>query len=95
MMNLCVVNTLREYSSRTSYLRGNEIRLLISFLAPHKAVTKSTIGRWIKTVLSESGINDTYKAPSTRAGSTSAAKNKFLCIDKLKEVAGWKSAEIF
>ena len=47
---LCVVTTLKEYISRTEPLRGSESQLFVSYTKPHKAVSRDTIGRWVKTV---------------------------------------------
>ena len=72
--SLCVFSTLKEYLQRTETLRVTGSQLLISFQKPHKAVSRDTISRWIRTVMQLSGINlDVYKAHSTRAASVSAA----------------------
>ena len=36
---------------------SNNFKLFISFIRPHKPVTTSTVGRWIKSVLSSAGID--------------------------------------
>ena len=36
-----------------------QFKLFISFIRPHKLVTTSTGGRWIKSVLSSAGIDNT------------------------------------
>ncbi|KAK2556014.1 hypothetical protein P5673_022007, partial [Acropora cervicornis] len=45
---LCVYEALNYYISTTEKLR-NSTKLLVSFIKPHRAVTSSTIGRWIKS----------------------------------------------
>ena len=55
--NLCIVTLLNEYLERTRALREGS-RLLISFAKPHKAVTTSTVSRWLKLVLAQAGIHD-------------------------------------
>ena len=52
----CVYETLNYYISTTEKLR-NSTKLLVSFIKPHRAVTSSTIGRWIKIVLGQAGID--------------------------------------
>lgn len=47
---LCLVKRIQEYITRTMPLSGDETQLLISFVRPHKAVSKDAIGRWIKSV---------------------------------------------
>ena len=45
---LCPVETISVYIDQ---VRGNETKLFLSFIKPHKAVTSSTIARWLRTVL--------------------------------------------
>ncbi len=46
----------------------------MSFIRLHKAVTSSSIARWLKTILEEAGIDTTiFGAHSTRGASASAA----------------------
>ena len=54
---LCPVRTLDKYLDKTKQLRENENRLFISFIKPHKAVTSSSIARWLRTILEEAGID--------------------------------------
>lgn len=94
--NICVVDCLNEYLERTKIIRGTETQLLISFHKPHKAVSRNTVSRWIKTVLRESGIDvDTFKAHSTRAASCSNAKKNLVSIDEIMKTAGWANAKTF
>ena len=53
---LCVYVTLQHYLVVTSTLRTSS-KLLISYIKPYNAVTSSTIGRWIKLLLQQVGIN--------------------------------------
>ena len=48
---------IQEYITRTKPLRKDETQLLISFVKPHKAVSKDTIGRWTESVLANAGID--------------------------------------
>ena len=93
---LCVYRTLSEYLSKTGSLRGDEKRLFISFIKPHKVVVSTTISRWIKTVMRLSGINvDLYKSHSTRGASTSKANFSGVPLAEIMKVAGWSSAQTF
>ena len=49
---LRVYETLNYYRKATENLR-NSTRLLVSYIKPYRAVTSSTIGRWIKTMLGQ------------------------------------------
>ena len=93
---LCIVECLQEYVIRTKSLRGEETQLLISFVKPHKAVSKDTIGRWVKCVLANAGINtNQFGAHSTRSASTSAAKRSGLDMTTIMRAAEWSNASTF
>ena len=53
---LCVIFVLKEYLSRTEKLCGNCKNLFISYVKPFGPVSRETISRWLKTVMSSSGI---------------------------------------
>ena len=57
MLELCPVQALRAYKKRTESLREEESRLLVKIIKPHKAVTFSTIARWLKTILGAASMN--------------------------------------
>ena len=50
---LCIVRLLNEYVTRSAPLRGQEKKLLISFVEPHKHVGTQTIARWLKDVFAK------------------------------------------
>ncbi|CAH3019867.1 unnamed protein product, partial [Porites evermanni] len=54
---LCVYSHLTEYLRRTQSLRGAETKLFISFVKPHKRVSRDTISRWIRTTMESAGID--------------------------------------
>ena len=54
--SLCSMSTLAEYILCTEKLCSSS-KLFISFIRPHKPVTTSTVGRWIKSVLLSAGID--------------------------------------
>ena len=71
-INLCPVAALNSYITLTAPWRNGETQLFLSFVKPHKAVSKSTITRWMKEVLKLSGINtDIFQTHSVRAASSS------------------------
>ena len=41
----------------TKGLRGQEMRLFVSFIRLHKAITASSFARWLKSILEEAGID--------------------------------------
>jgi len=68
------VSTLKEYKSRTQSLQGRETNLLVAIIKPHKAVSSSTVARWLKSLPEASGIDTSlFVAHSVRGASSSAA----------------------
>ena len=64
---LCVVSHMKEYLRRTKPLRGDNKKLFISFMKPHKHISRETLSRWIKTVMEAAGIDTSIFCPhSTR-----------------------------
>ena len=65
-------------------------------MKPHRAVTKDTIARWIKTVMARSGINvRKYGAHTIRAAATSKAGSQGVPIQDILKTAGWSNAGTF
>lgn len=92
---VCIVKHVQMYLEETRQIRTSD-KLLLSFHKPHHPVTTNTISRWIKTVLSDSGIDvSLFKAHSTRAASTSAAQANGLPIDSILEKVGWSKDSTF
>lgn len=93
---LCVYRTLEEYIRRTKNVRQSVKRLFISFLKPHRPVTSSTISRWIKTIMSNSGIDiKKFQSHSVRGASTSTAKIIGVPVNEILKVAGWSNEQTF
>ena len=70
----CPVVTLRAYEERTAPLRGGEQKLFLALIKPYKAVTSSTIARWLKSLLEAAGIDTAvFTAHSVRGASSSVA----------------------
>lgn len=81
---------------RTKDLRGNTTQLFLSFVKPFKAVSKSSIARWVKTVLTDAGISMAIFTPhSTRAASTSQANRSSVPLDTIMKTAGWSQTSTF
>lgn len=95
--DLCVVQHLDEYISRTTLMRENSSsQLLISFIKPYKPVSKDTVARWIKEVLRDAGIDtNTYSSHSSRAAATSYGFEKGTRITEILDAAGWSNARTF
>ncbi|XP_052239900.1 uncharacterized protein LOC127850683 [Dreissena polymorpha] len=91
---LCILHSLLFYIRVTKPLRKSS-KLFISYVT-YKAVTSSTIARWLKSVLDLSGINtDYFKAHSFRSASTSAAYAKGCRLKDILSTADWTSDKNF
>ncbi|MPD03743.1 hypothetical protein E2C01_099393 [Portunus trituberculatus] len=76
---LCVLKILKEYIKRTDELHtgpGNvDGKLLISYVKPHRSISKDTVAQWLKTMLAKCGIDTKrYTAGSVRPASASMAQ---------------------
>ena len=74
----------RYYINKTKAIRGNHSQLFISFHKPYKPVSRSTLSRWIKRVLEESGIDiNLFTAHSTLSAAASAARDDDMPMDDI------------
>ena len=94
------VSCLEEYQERTARWRSNDHpksnQLFLALPAPHQPVTSSTIARWLKDVLSASGIGTgMFGAHSTRSASASAARAAGVSIDTIMGTADWRQETTF
>lgn len=89
--NLCVATAINTYIEKTIELRSNDQEyLLISTRPPYQRASSQTVGRWVKELLSEAGIDTKIFTPySTRHASTSAALRRGVSIDLIRKTAGW------
>ena len=93
---VCPVTTLLAYLDKTRAVHQGERRLLLSFIKPHKAVTSSTIARWLTTTLERAGIDPSiFGAHSTRGASASAAVRGGITTADILKAANWSSESIF
>ena len=94
---LCVYTYVIEYLKRTRKIRGKETNFFISFKKPYGKVGTDTIARWIKTIMSRSGINlQLFSAHSTRAAAVSkVATQTDFPVAQILAQAGWRSEQTF
>ncbi|XP_028394449.1 uncharacterized protein LOC114518643 [Dendronephthya gigantea] len=93
-IRLCPVAHLKCYITKTKTLRRHST-LLLSYVKPHKPVTNSTIGRWVKGILQESGIDKMFSAHSSRTASSSYGILLGLPLKDVLKAGGWSNAETF
>ena len=93
---LCTYRTLECYLERTLPVRAVEhTALLLSYVKPFAPVGSTTVGRWIKNLLEQSGVNTSvFKAHSTRAASASKA-NQTVRIDAVLKHISWSTESTF
>lgn len=94
---LCIVTVLKEYLSRTRFLRvkGNT-RLFIRFIKPHSPVSRDTISRWVKSTMQSAGVDVSIFSPhSVRSSATSAAARGYVPLDTILRTAGWSQENTF
>jgi len=91
--NICSVAALRVYCDKTSRWRSleavqNNPVVFLTSTKPHSPASSATIARWIKSALTEAGIDTTiFKAHSVRGASTSAAAEAGISIPEILEAA--------
>jgi integrase len=91
--NICPAATLQAYIAATSAYRTNtQDKLILTHRKPYRPASSQTIGRWIKQVLQESGIDTTiFSAHSTRHATTSAASRAGVSVEMIRKAAGWSN----
>jgi len=95
-VDLCVVTVLNEYIKQTEPLRGDESKLLISYVKPHKRITTDTLSRWLKFVMHLAGVDTAiFHAHSCRSASTSKVQRSDVPIDIILTAAGWSRVTTF
>ena len=68
---MCVCATLDTYILKHESWETQKSQVLVSFMEPHKAVTSSTVSRWLKESLTIIEIDTRmFKGHSTHATST-------------------------
>lgn len=87
--NICPARAVIKYMEITREIRQCD-NLFITTKKPYKSVTASTISRWIKNTMKESGIDmSVFSAHSTRHASCSVAFERGVNIDNIRRTAGW------
>ena len=91
---LYVYETLYYYLRATEKLR-NSSKLLVSYIKLYKAVTSSIIGRWIKPLLQQAGVDtEVFSGHSTSCASTSKALMPVF-TDVILATADWTEKSTF
>lgn len=90
---ICPATAIEDYINMTNNIRSMTTNnLILTYKRPHKPATSQSISRWIKQVLSASGVNvSTFSAHSTRHAATSTASASGVSLDIIRKTAGWTS----
>ena len=99
-LSLCPKQRLLHYIHCTQDLRKSgeqtESQLFISHVKPHKPVSSSTLGRWIKTAMTDSGIDTSiFKPHRVRGACTSALYQRDASLAEIMKMADWSSERTF
>ena len=73
---LCVVECLKFYEEKTREFQHpgpGEKPLFLSYVHPRNPVTSQRLAHWVKDLLADAGVDESFKAHSVRGASTSAA----------------------
>ena len=90
--SMCPVFYIKTYLRRTSSLRSSD-SLFVTTTKPHDAATISTILRWLKTVISQSGQHGS--GGSVRSVTTSTAVGTGVTMEKILKAGDWSRATTF
>ena len=92
---ICVVSAIRAYLSRTKQMRRS-CQLLVSYIKPHKEISRDTLARWTISILKLAGVNTTkYASHSTCGVLVSKARQLEISVKCILTHAGWKTAHSF
>jgi hypothetical protein len=94
---LCPVLCLQEYLARTGPWRAaDREELFLSVQTPHFIVSKDTIARWLKQMLSRAGIDTAiFKAHSIRSAVVAKGLQRGASMDQIMRTADWSSKHNF
>jgi hypothetical protein len=94
----CPVDCLESYIRVSENLRSNQISssLFVSVRKPHKPIGSSTLGRWIKTCMTDAGLDPaTFSAHSTRGAAASKAVKQGVPIEYVLHAVNWSRESTF
>ena len=94
---LCVVECLNCYEERTLDARqaGLAQPLFLSYIRPHRPVTSQRLAHWVKDLLTDAGVDKSFKAHSVRGASTSAAMARGVSLTDILNTADWSKESTF
>ena len=94
---VCPVTCLSQYLEKTKQCQFGDTNpnLFITSVPPYKTASKSTLARWVRIVLKNSGVDSKYKPHSIRSATSSDLFCKGVPIDDIVKKIGWSSESTF
>jgi hypothetical protein len=88
---------MESYIAATAVWRKpDDVSLFLSIRQPHRPVSSSTVGHWIKSCLRDAGIDtESFSAHSTRGAASSKAVLLGVPIDSVLRAANWAAESTF
>jgi hypothetical protein len=93
----CPVECLESYVAISGEWRDpDSSALFLAIRRPHKPVGSSTLGNWIKSCLSDAGLDpSSFSAHSTRGAAASKAVKQGIPVDTVLKTANWSRESTF
>ena len=94
----CPVSCLQRYIEVTRDFRNGPgpSTLILGLKAPHSPIGASSVGHWIKLMLSDADVDTTiYSAYCTSGASASKAVSVGLSIEAILKTGSWASESVF
>ena len=66
-----------------------------TYICPHKPVTSQRLAHWVKDLLVEAAIDESFKTHSVRGASTSAAMARGISLVDILSTADWSRKSTF
>lgn len=95
-ITLSPVATLKAYEQQTEIFHSGESKLFLATINPHRAVSSSSIARWLKWLLEVAGVDTSiFSAHSVRGASSCTASNMGITTNDILRTADWSSESVF
>ena len=92
---MTIVSAIRTYLSKKKQIRRSR-QLLVSYIKPHKEISRNTLARWTIGILKLAGVNTRkYTSHSTGGVMMSKARQLGVSVNHILAHAGWKTARSF
>ena len=93
---LCPLEAVQDYVQQRNLLAPQVDEFFITRRKPYHPAYKDTLARWVKEVLTSSGIDTSqYAAHSCRSASSSKAKVSGVPMEQILKCGQWKTSHTF